>query len=71
MGLVGALIFPNELLADVVCFKAMKKGLLLVKTDRESVKLGPPLCISQDAILEGLEILEEVIAEIAKKKINT
>ncbi len=41
----------------------MQKGLLVVHTGRESVKMGPPLTISDDALLEGLSVLDEAIAE--------
>lgn len=66
IGLVGALIFANELLASSVCYKAMNKGLLLVKTGRESIKIGPPLVITKSALLEGLDIVEKSIKESNK-----
>jgi 4-aminobutyrate aminotransferase and related aminotransferases len=44
----------------------MQKGLLVVHTGRESIKLGPPLTISDEALLEGLEVLEESIVEVLK-----
>ena len=40
----------------------MQKGLLVVHTGRESIKLAPPLAISKEALLEGLEVIEECIA---------
>lgn len=33
----------------------------LVHTDRESIKLAPSLCISEEALLEGLDALTEAI----------
>ena len=41
----------------------MQKGLLVVHTGRESIKLAPPLCINKEALLEGLNVLEESIKE--------
>ena len=41
----------------------LEKGLLVVNTGRESIKLGPPLSISEEALLEGLDVLEESITE--------
>lgn len=41
--------------------KAFQKGLLVVHTGRESIKLAPPLCISEEALLEGINVLEESI----------
>jgi 4-aminobutyrate aminotransferase / (S)-3-amino-2-methylpropionate transaminase / 5-aminovalerate transaminase len=68
-GLVSALIFKdingNALseLCDTVCKKAFQKGLLVVHTGRESIKLAPPLSITEEALLEGLEVLDECIRE--------
>ena len=45
----------------------MQKGLLVVHTGRESIKIGPPLTITDDALLEGINVLKESIIEIIKK----
>lgn len=73
-GLIAAIIFKNPqnqqsdiLFPSRVCEKAMQKGLLLVHTGRESVKIGPPLTISDDALSEGLRVLEESILELDRK----
>ena len=44
----------------------MQKGLLVVYTGRESIKLGPPLVISSEAIIEAMNIIKESIAEVIK-----
>ncbi|MCX5816583.1 MAG: aspartate aminotransferase family protein [Proteobacteria bacterium] len=69
-GLLAGVIFkdpetgkPDELFPSRVCEKAMQKGLLLVHTGRESIKIGPPLTIPDDALEEGLDVLNEAIAE--------
>jgi 4-aminobutyrate aminotransferase / (S)-3-amino-2-methylpropionate transaminase / 5-aminovalerate transaminase len=68
-GLVAALIFidknrnPLIDLCDKICEKAFQKGLLVVHTGRESIKLAPPLSITKEAMLEGVEVLEECIKE--------
>ena len=41
----------------------MQKGLLVVHTGRESIKIGPPLTIPDDALLEGLDVLAESVEE--------
>ncbi len=70
-GLLAALIFKNKngdalpLLCDLVCEKAMQKGLLLVHTGRESIKLAPPLTITEPALKEGIDVLRECITESA------
>jgi 4-aminobutyrate aminotransferase-like enzyme len=43
----------------------MQKGLLVVHTGRESIKIGPPLTITDEALLEGVDVLGESIAEVA------
>jgi len=70
-GLLAAIIITNPrnhkqdgLLASRICEKAMQKGLLLVHTGRESIKIGPPLTIPDDALMEGLDVLEESIFEM-------
>jgi 4-aminobutyrate aminotransferase-like enzyme len=35
-------------------------------TGRESIKIGPPLTISDEALKEGLGVLEESISELTK-----
>lgn len=55
---------PDSLFPSRVCERAMQKGLLLVHTGRESIKIGPPLTIPDRALLEGLKVLEESIQEI-------
>ena len=68
-GLVAAIIFmdqnnmPLNELCDKICEKAFQKGLLVVHTGRESIKLAPPLSISKEAMLEGIEVLDQCISE--------
>lgn len=63
-GLLAAVIFNNTTSADKVILKAMKKGLLMVRTGRESIKIGPPLTITLSALIEGLKMLEASVKEI-------
>lgn len=69
-GLIAGAIFkdpytgkPDSLFPSKVCEKAMQKGLLLVHTGRESIKMGPPLTIPDKALIEGLKVLTEAITE--------
>jgi len=39
----------------------MQRGLLVVNTGRESIKLAPPLCINEAALLEGLSVFEQSV----------
>lgn len=72
-GMVAALIFqspqgdPLPSLCDAICEEAMRRGLLLVHTGRESIKIAPPFCITEEALNEGIEVLNQVVKEeIAK-----
>ena len=49
-----------------ICEKCMQKGLLVVHTGRESIKIGPPLIISESALAEGMDVLVETIHEVTK-----
>jgi len=68
-GLLAALVFidrngkPLSHLCDKICEKAMQRGLLVVHTGRESIKLAPPLTISERALMEGINVLEECIKD--------
>lgn len=68
-GLLAAIHFndkagnPLSSLCDHICETLMQRGLLVVHTGRESIKLAPPLVITQEALLEGLNVLEETISD--------
>lgn len=77
-GLLAALIItnpethkPDGSIASRICEKAMQKGLLLVYTGRESIKIGPPLTIPDEALIEGIKVLEECFKEIIKENKRT
>ena len=68
-GMVAALIFidsdgkPLSKICDRVSELAFQRGLLVVHTGRESIKLAPPLSISKEALLEGIEVLDSCIGD--------
>ncbi len=68
-GLLGAIIFKKNLIKYIgkVCERCMQKGLLVVYTGRESIKLGPPLTITDDAIKEAALIINDSIKEVFSK----
>jgi 4-aminobutyrate aminotransferase / (S)-3-amino-2-methylpropionate transaminase / 5-aminovalerate transaminase len=69
-GLIASLIFKDSgkfgksEIASKVSEKCMQKGLLVVHTGRESIKLGPPLVIDDEAILEAMQVIDESLTEI-------
>jgi 4-aminobutyrate aminotransferase-like enzyme len=54
---------PDGALATDAVMRAFRKGLLLVHTGRESIKMGPPLVITDEALDEGLDVLDESFDE--------
>ena len=73
-GLIAAVVFRSPSTGEAdgpftsrVAERCMQKGLLVVHTGRESIKLGPPLTISDAALLEAVDVLGESISEIAFK----
>lgn len=73
-GLIMSIIFrdPNTGCADCsfasrVAERCMQKGVLVVHTGRESIKLGPPLSITDEALLEGISVISESISEVASE----
>jgi len=73
-GLVAAVIFnsppdrtPRADICNAVAELCMQRGLIVVHTGRESIKLAPPLSIPEDAMNEGLDVLEQAIADVIEK----
>jgi 4-aminobutyrate aminotransferase-like enzyme len=68
-GMVAAVIFKKDFNTEsisIMAEKCMQKGLLVVHTGRESIKIGPPLTITVEAIKEGVGVLDESIFEVIK-----
>jgi 4-aminobutyrate aminotransferase-like enzyme len=68
-GLIAALIFNlrsknnvKKILKSIV-EECLKNGLLVVYTGRESIKIGPPLTITKEALIEGINVLDEAITK--------
>ena len=55
-------------LCDLISEKCLQSGLLVVHTGRESIKIGPPLTIPDDALIEGIAIISESIQEVYNDK---
>lgn len=53
-------------LASLVVTKAREKGLLVITAGEGTLRLVPPLNIPQEAVSEGLEILEEALREVSR-----
>jgi 4-aminobutyrate aminotransferase/(S)-3-amino-2-methylpropionate transaminase len=54
---------PAVELARQVVTRCMEQGLLMLQTGRGTLKIAPPLCIPQDALLEGIRVIEGALGE--------
>jgi len=62
-GMIGAIIFNNKEIANSVVVNSVRKGVMPVNTWSTSIKIGPPLTISIDAINEAFDVIEECITK--------
>ena len=60
-GMVSGIIIDNTPRTNKIVEYCILNGVLPVWTKRESVKLGPPLTISSEAIIESMGIIKEAI----------
>ncbi len=72
-GLLAGLEFKNEKEANWMVRVCQKRGLLVVKTGRKWVKIGPALTIRYDELEAGIKIIREAIGEVldGRTKINS
>jgi acetylornithine/succinyldiaminopimelate/putrescine aminotransferase len=61
-GMVAGLVFESGEIATSIIKDCIVNGVLPVYTSRESIKLGPPLTITSDAIEEAFDVIESCIA---------
>ena len=54
-------------LVDRVIERAYEKGLMSIRTMTGTIKVGPPLTIPEDALIEGLDIIIEAMDEVVKE----
>jgi acetylornithine/succinyldiaminopimelate/putrescine aminotransferase len=60
-GMVAGIIFSSKEIADRVVYGCINNGVFPVYTYKNSIKLGPPLTISNSAIKEAFGVLETEI----------
>ena len=60
-GMVSAIIVKDGDMGNYVTKRCVNNGVLPVWTKRESVKLGPPLTISESAIVESMDVIRDSI----------
>ena len=55
---------PDTELARASTWEAVKRGVMLINTGLPTLKICPPLVISDDALIEGIEVIEEAIRAV-------
>lgn len=65
-GMIAGIIFETKELADVVVKHCVFNGVLPVHTNKNSIKIGPPLNISKQTLKEAFFVLEEGIKKFDK-----
>ena len=60
-GMVSGIIIDNTPRTNKIVEYCILNGVLPVWTKRESIKLGPPLTITIDAIHETFDVIEQGI----------
>jgi 4-aminobutyrate aminotransferase-like enzyme len=61
---------PAPAVATAVVRRCVEKGLMLfdpVGPGGETIKINPPLCISEEALAEGLEVFDEAVSEVERE----
>lgn len=51
-------------LCQRICEVCLERGLLMIQTGRGTLKIAPPLCITKEAMQDGLDLILEVIQEL-------
>lgn len=75
-GLIAAIIFKKfkgieaKKIATDICKICLKNGVLLVNTNRDSIKLGPPLVITKREIIDSMKVLSNAFKEYRLKNEN-
>lgn len=62
-GLLAAIHFHDKDLCDRVTLRCIEKGLMLVRTRKGTVKIGPPLMIAVDDLRAAISIISEALGE--------
>ncbi len=72
-GMIWGIEFSPQGFAEAVAAKAFEKKLVIETAGAESqvVKFLPPLIIEEEALREGLQIIEEAIDELTQEKANS
>ena len=63
-GLVGAILFKDRTIAEKVVEAMVFNGVMPVHTWSQSIKIGPPLTITEPALEEAFDVIENILREV-------
>jgi ornithine--oxo-acid transaminase len=69
-GLLNALVVndsPHSTTAWDLCMDLAENGLLAKPTHGNIIRFAPPLVISEEQLLEGIEIIRRTVSEFVRK----
>jgi 4-aminobutyrate aminotransferase/(S)-3-amino-2-methylpropionate transaminase len=62
-GLIAGIIFERMEDSQAITLECINRGVLVMLIMRNSIKLSPPMTITEDALKEALAVISEVVAE--------
>ena len=71
-GLVASIVFDKKYhkdinsLVDKIANCCFENGLIVIKTNREAIKIAPPLTITETALREGISVIKNSISKYYK-----
>jgi len=68
-GLMAGLIFKTTEQANALYEYCLENGLMVVKTNKPSIKIAPPLVISEELLIKGLKIIKGGLCSLKKSGI--
>ena len=64
VGMMSGLVFKTKQQADKLYEYCMDNGLMVVNTGKPSIKIAPPLVISDGLLIEGLKIIKDGLCSL-------
>ena len=66
---MAGLIFKTTEQANALYEYCLENGLMVVKTNKPSIKIAPPLVISEELLINGLKIIKGGLCSLKKSGI--
>jgi len=64
VGMVGAILFKEKEESVKTVMELVRRGVMPVNTWHASIKIGPPLTITIDALNEAFDVIEETLRDV-------